>query len=395
MPADEAPVSVPVKSPNAPARKRAPSAVSALRNSGGRPAKPGRLPIVPPIQHPEFDAHEQVLAHFDPDTGLSAIIAIHSTARGPAIGGCRMKPYTSTADALNDVLRLSKGMSYKCAMIKLPMGGAKSVIIGDPASAKSPKLVQAFAERVQAMGGAYWTAEDADINTADIAIMAWRTKYVIGRDEGPAPSGNPAPVTARGVILGIEAAVQEALGGDLKGRRISILGVGDVGRRVAELAANKGASVVVADMKQDRAETLVQKIDARVVAVEQLWRDETDVFCPCTLGASITVERANTLNAKIVAGAENNQLEKSAAGDALHQRGVLYAPDYVINAGGLINCYAEVVAVENKIPFNAQWVDEKLNDIAANLHDVFKLARDSKTPTHRVADEEARRRIGR
>jgi leucine dehydrogenase len=362
-----------------------------------KPAAPRRTrATLPPVDHGEFDDHEEVHGYADPESGLRAIIAIHSTALGPGIGGCRMKEYVSSAAALADVLRLSKGMSYKCAMIDLPMGGAKSVIIAAPGSAEKPKLLAAFAERVEQLSGRYWTAEDANISPEDVEVMAAHTQYVTGRRAGPAPGGAPEPVTARGVVLGIEACFTRVFGApDPNGKRVSILGAGNVGGRIAALLAQAGADVAIADLDESKAERVAQQVGARCLSVDALWATETDLFCPCALGASVTETRAESLKARIVAGAENNQLATPAAGDRLHERGILYGPDYVLNAGGLINCYAEIVAVQKGVAFDTAWVDGKLKAISDNLNAIFALADKDGKATHVVADAEARRRIGR
>lgn len=341
----------------------------------------------------EFDAHEEVRAFCDAETGLRAIIAVHSTALGDSIGGCRFKPYPMWGAAMRNVLRLSKGMSFKNAMMGLPMGGAKSVIIGDPNRADKAALLIAFAKRVEEMGGRYWTAEDANVHPADIAVMAKHTKYVVG---GPTGSGNPAPVTARGVVDGMRACVvQKGLGTDLKGCRIAILGGGAVGALIAEIVVAEGAIVTIADLDEAKAEKVAAAVGGRAVKVDDLWREPVDIFSPNTHGDAITEERARQVNAKIVAGAENNPLVTEVAGDILHEREVLYAPDYVINAGGLVSCYTEVAAIRSGASFDRTWMDAQVAKIAPNLVAVIETARKLNKPTHRVADEEARRRIGR
>ncbi|MEQ1619548.1 MAG: Glu/Leu/Phe/Val dehydrogenase dimerization domain-containing protein [Terricaulis sp.] len=349
--------------------------------------------------HPEadaFDSHEEIQAVCDAKTGLNAIIAVHSTVRGPAIGGCRMKAYPSWGAALADVLRLSRGMSFKNAMIDLQMGGAKAVIIADPNAPNKPALLEAFAKRVEAMAGRYWTAEDANISPDDIAIMARSTQYVVGGDMGDHASGNPAPVTARGVVDGMRVcAAEKGLDPDLKGVRVAILGVGGVGALVARMVADAGALVTVADLKEARAQEVAVAVNGRAVDVETLWGEPTDIFSPNTLGAVIGESEARALDAKIVAGAENNPLRTDADGDILHERGILYAPDYVINAGGLVSCYAEVVARRNLESLDRAWMDAQVARIGPNLRAVIENAKADGTATHRVADAEAKHRIGR
>lgn len=363
--------------------------------SSNRSALP-RRPQIAPVDHVEFDDHEEVLSIADGASGLRAIIAIHSTARGPSIGGCRMKEYHSASAALGDVLRLSKGMSYKCAMIDLPMGGGKSVIIASPLAPNKPVLLHAFAQRVEQLAGRYWTAEDANISPEDVEVMATQTRFVTGRRGGSAPGGAPEPVTARGVVLGIGVCLERVFGvASASGRTVSILGAGNVGARIAAQLAAEGADVVIADLDESKAERVARDVGGRALSVDDLWRAQADVFAPCALGASITEARAELLKARIVAGAENNQLATEAAGSKLHERNIRYAPDYVLNAGGLINCYAEVEAVRSKTAFDAAWVEAKLPDIGANLSEIFDLADNTGRPTHLVADEEARRRIGR
>lgn len=287
------------------------------------------------FEHKEFDGHEQVVFCHDPASGLKSIIAIHNTNRGPALGGCRMWPYASEAEALTDVLRLARGMTYKSALAGLAYGGGKSVIIGDPRRDKSEALFRAMGRAVDSLGGRYTVAEDVGISVPDVEIMGRETAHIAGIPERGA--GDPSPATAYGVYMGIRAAARHRLGVDsLKGLRVAVQGVGHVGYYLCRHLAAEGAEVIVADIAQDSLDRAVREFDARVVAPAQIAAAAADVYAPCALGATINDATLPLLKAKIVAGSANNQLAEPRHGEALRQRGILYAPDYVINAGGVI-----------------------------------------------------------
>jgi leucine dehydrogenase len=339
----------------------------------------------------EFDGHELVLFGHDAATGLRAIIAIHSTTLGPAAGGCRMWPYATTREALADVLRLSRGMSYKNAMAGLPFGGGKAVIIGDSRTAKTPELLAAFGRVVDSLRGRYITAEDVGTTVADMGHVARTTKYVSGLGRSPgAAGGDPAPKTALGVFLGIQAAAKFRLGrGDLKGLTVAVQGAGGVGYHLCGLLAAAGARLKVADVLPRAVERVCDEFKATPVAAVQLLEEEADVLAPCALGAVLNAHSIQRLRVPVVAGAANNQLAQAQDGETLRAAGILYAPDYVINAGGIIS-----VAREYYGGTEAQVVED-LQGIPARLSEIFERARRENRPTNEVADQLARARLGR
>lgn len=285
--------------------------------------------------HCEFDGHEQVVFCHDPSSGLRAIIALHNTVRGPALGGCRMWPYAGEAEALTDVLRLSRGMTYKSALAGLSYGGGKSVIIGDPRRDKSEALFRAMGRAVESLGGRYTVAEDVGISMPDVEIMAGETRHIAGTRAGGA--GDPSPATAYGVYMGMKAAAKHRLGVDsLKDLRVAVQGVGSVGYYLCRHLAADGADLIVADIAQDSLHRAVREFGARVAAPEQIAAAAVDIYAPCALGAVINDASLPQLKARIVAGSANNQLAEPRHGEELARRGILYAPDYVINAGGII-----------------------------------------------------------
>jgi len=292
--------------------------------------------------HPALDGHEEVAFYCDSESGLKAIIAIHNRALGPALGGCRMWPYESEDAALTDVLRLSRGMTYKAALAGLELGGGKSVIIADPARDKSPALFRAMGRFVDRFGGRYIIAEDVGIAVEDVEAMAEATRHVAGAGNGGA--GDPAPATAYGVYMGLSAAVRKRLGrGSLAGLRVAVQGLGHVVRELAQLLRQQGVELIVTDIHPVAVEWAVNELGARAVAPEAIYDAEADVFAPCALGAILDDDTIARLKVKVVAGSANNQLAEDRHGDALAARGILYAPDYVINAGGLIYVSGDVV----------------------------------------------------
>jgi leucine dehydrogenase len=338
------------------------------------------------FEHREFDGHEQVVFCHDPLSGLKAIIAIHNTNRGPALGGCRMWPYASEAEALTDVLRLSRGMTYKSALAGLSYGGGKSVIIGDPRRDKSEALFRAMGRYVGTLGGRYTVAEDVGISVPDVAIMARETAHVAGLPERGA--GDPSPATAYGVYMGIRAAAQHRLGLDsLKGLRVAVQGVGHVGYYLCRHLAAEGAELVIADIAQDSLDRVVREFDARVVAPEAIAAAAVDVYAPCALGAVINDASLPLLEAKIVAGSANNQLAEARHGEALRQRGILYAPDYVINAGGVIVISHEGPAFDEAKAF------AHVAQIHDTLLEIFRRADAAKIATSEAADRLAEERF--
>ena len=342
---------------------------------------------------PDFEGHEGVHAFFDEKTGLKSIIAIHSTARGPAAGGCRMWDYSSADAAVTDALRLSRGMSYKNAMADLDFGGGKAVIIGDSRSQKTPELFEAFGRAVDSLAGKYWTAEDVGVSVADLTATRRATRFVAGLEGHAAASGDPSPVTAEGVFRGVRLCVERALNRDLNGVHVAIQGVGHVGGYLAEKLHAAGARLTIADVNQAALDAIAAKTGAEIVPVEAIFDVDADVFAPCALGGAISAATLPRLKVKVIAGAANNQLANAAIGQAVFERGILYAPDYVINGGGIINVAAEIRALEAGGAFDAAWVSTKLDRLAQTLGEVIAQSIAEKRPADLVADEIARDRI--
>lgn len=338
---------------------------------------------------PAFAGHESVHHVFDQKTGLRAIIAIHSTARGPAAGGCRMWNYATSDDAFTDVLRLSEGMSYKNAMADLPLGGGKAVIWGNAKTDKTPDLFRALGRAIEALNGKYWSAEDVGVSVHDMAYAAEETRYVSGLSTGKAASGDPSPVTAKGVFLGLKATALRAFGtDDLNGRTIAVQGVGHVGGYLCGHLANAGAKLVITDVNAETLDQVTRATGAQVVAPNEIYDVEADIFSPNALGAIINPETLPRLKVKVVAGGANNQLATPEMGDKLREKGVLYAPDYVINGGGIINVAAEISGT-----YDPAWVEAKVQRLVQTLGEVLDEARSQNRSTNRVADEQARRRL--
>ena len=342
---------------------------------------------------PAFEAHEAVHAFYDEASGLKAVIALHSTARGPAAGGCRMWPYPTSEAALEDALRLSRAMSYKNAVADLELGGGKSVIIGDSRTAKTPALFEALGQAIEALGGRYWAAEDVGVSPADLAHTRRRTRYVAGLEGHAAASGDPSPVTAEGVFRGIGLCVRRAYGRALDEVSVAIQGVGNVGGLLADKLAAAGARLVITDANEALADAVGVRTGAQVVAPGAIFDAETDVFAPCALGGAITLENLARIRARVIAGGANNQLTSPEAGQAVFQKGLIYAPDYVINGGGIINVAAEIRALDSGADFDPAWVETKLARLIVTLEEVLQRSLDERRPTHEVANEVARMRI--
>lgn len=335
---------------------------------------------------PDFDNHELVLFGRDEATGLAAIIAVHSTALGPACGGCRMWPYANDTEAMRDALRLSRGMSYKNAMAGLPLGGGKSVIIGDSRKDKTDELFRAFGRVIDSLGGKYIAAEDVGITVADVMTMGQTTRHVAGLSKGHDASGDPSPFTAYGVYMGIKAAVRHKLATDsLRGVHVAVQGLGNVGSHLCQRLADDGAILTVTDIHADAVQRAVDKFGAMAVAPDRIHAADADVYAPCALGAVINPRSLPELKAKIVAGGANNQLETDPMGEALRAAGILYAPDYVINGGGIINVSAEVTQ-----DYDRDSVLRQVERIPVTLTEIFRRADRENRPTSAVADEMAR-----
>jgi len=332
--------------------------------------------------------HEQVVFVQDKATGLKAIIAIHDTTLGPALGGCRLWNYASDEEALTDVLRLSRGMTYKNAVAGLSLGGGKAVIIGDPKVIKSEALFRTFGRFLNSLGGRYITAEDVNINTKDMDYVAMETRYVSGLSNRQG-SGDPSPVTALGVFHGIRASVVHKLKRDnLTGLRVAVQGVGAVGRYLCGHLADAGVQLTVADIDEAKTRAMVEQYGAKAMAVTSIHSADVDVFAPCALGAALNDETIPEIKAKIVAGGANNQLAvESRNGQQLLTRGILYAPDYVINAGGVINVFHELKG------YNAEAAKLQATNIYHTLLEVYQEAERRSIPTHQASDVVAERRI--
>lgn len=329
----------------------------------------------------DFDNHEQVVFCSDEKSGLKAIIAVHSTKLGPAVGGCRMWDYATDEEALVDALRLSKGMTYKNAMAGLTMGGGKSVIIGDAKKIKSTELFKAFGEALNGLNGRYLSAEDVNITTDDIAIANTVTPFVTGTE---GKSGNPGPFTALGTFLGVKASVKHKLHlDDLTGLKVAVQGLGSVGYGLCEHLHKAGAKLIVTDINQEALDKAATNLGATVVGLDEIYDQDVDVYAPCALGASINDDTIKRLKATIVAGCANNQLAEPRHDQALVDAGILYAPDYVINAGGIINVsFEEDYCIEKST--------KKVEEIYNTLLDVFAKADEQNKPTGAIADEMAR-----
>jgi leucine dehydrogenase len=333
------------------------------------------------FEHPEFAGHERIVYASAPSSGLRAIVAIHDRTLGPAIGGCRLFPYASEADALADVLRLSRGMTYKNALGGLPFGGGKSVIIAEP-SAKSPALLAAFAKVVNSFDGQYWTGEDINIGADDIAELARHTNYVIGRTTGEVRSGDPSPFTAGGCFAGMKAALRHVFGTDnFTHRRVAIPGVGNVGFALASLIAKAGGALIVADVRTEHLDRARAAFGADVVAPEAIYDQACDVFAPCAMGATLTADTIARIRARIVCGVANNQLATPEAGRLLFERGIVYAPDYVVNLGGMLNASGDFFA---RYDVGEVWA--KVNAIGDTTARVLETADREKRPTSEIAD---------
>ena len=341
---------------------------------------------------PDFDEHEDVHFVTNDECGLRAIIAVHSTHLGPAAGGCRFWHYAKDEEALVDALRLSRGMSYKNAMAGLPLGGGKSVILANEERSKSPDMLHAFGKAVDHLGGRYVTAEDVGMSVADMIEISRTTKFVAGLpNSGTDVGGDPGPHTALGIFLGIKAAVKRALGKDNLDRlHIALQGAGSVATGVALHAAAEGARLSIADIDEAKAKKLASATGGTVVSTDDILSLDADVLSPCALGAILSETTIPEIKAPIVAGAANNQLATPEDGERLHKRGVLYAPDYVINAGGIINVCTEYLA-----DGDASLVRKRIEGIPVRLEQIWVESEQSSRGPAAVADAMAQRLIGR
>jgi len=346
--------------------------------------------------HREFDNHQQIAFFSDRQSGLKAIIAIHNTNLGPALGGCRMWPYSCEDDALTDVLRLSKGMTYKSALANLKLGGGKAVMIGDPRSQKTDALLFAMGDFIEGLGGRYITAEDSGTAVPDILKMGQRTSHISGVDKASDHGGDPSPSTAYGVFVSLREAVTHKLGHpSLEGMKVAIQGLGNVGYRLAEYLHDAGAMLYVTDIVQANVDRAVRELNATPVAGNEIFALDVDVFAPCALGAVINESTIDQLKASIIAGAANNQLATDEQGYQLHKKGILYTPDYVVNAGGIIDVYYQRKMLETDYSAQnyASDLSVKVEGIGDTLKEIFKRSDEEDTPTFVIADRVAEERF--
>jgi leucine dehydrogenase len=340
------------------------------------------------FEHIDGDGYEQIVYCSDDSSGLKAIIAIHSTALGPALGGTRFYPYKTEQEALIDVLRLSKGMTYKAAAAGLDLGGGKAVIIGDPRRIKSEELLRAYGRFIETLGGRYITAEDVGTALEDMDTVRRESRWVTGCSHTYGGSGDPSPVTAYGVLQGIKACAVEVFGdADLKGRTVMLQGVGKVGHALCGHLVEEGADVTIADIDVDNLGKAVSDFGVKTTPLPTVHAQECDIFVPCALGGGINDDTISELKCKIIAGAANNQLAREEHGDKLRDMGILYAPDFVINAGGLINVEDELRGYDRERAL------QKVDGIFKALQLIFGLSRERNISTARAAMEYAEERI--
>ncbi len=345
------------------------------------------------FSHPEFDNHEHLSFFCDPETGLKAIVAIHNTSRGPALGGCRMFPYASDEEAVRDVLRLSRGMTYKSALANLDLGGGKSVIIGNPREQKTEALMEAMGRHLESLGGRYIAAEDSGTSVPDLKVMGRHTGHVAGIAsrtgfDGNPSNGDPSPATAYGTFIGLKAAVKHKLGRDnLNGLKVAIQGIGNVGFRLARHLKEAGAELWVYDIHEDNMHRAVDQLGARPAAAEDILSLPVDVVAPCAMGAVLNDHSIPQLQARVVAGAANNLLERPEHDAMLRDRSILYAPDFAINAGGIIDVFYERTGA------TPEKVRAHVDTIGDTLTEIFNRSERSGRPTGEIANELAEERF--
>jgi len=330
--------------------------------------------------------HDQILFCSDNETGLKAIIAIHDTTLGPALGGTRMWRYNNELEALNDVLRLSRGMTYKNAISNLALGGGKAVIIGDSKTMKSEALFRRFGKFVDSLAGNYITAEDVGISPSDMVWVSKETNHVVGL---PGKSGDPSPVTAYGTYMGMKACTKLKYGSDdLNGKKILVQGVGHVGEYLVEYLSKEGAEIFISDIHQDTLSRISKEYGATQVDLNDVYDLDMDIYAPCALGGTLNDETITRLRCQIVAGAANNQLkDEDIHGRALLDKEILYAPDFAVNAGGVINCFSEVEGL------SSEWALQKAQDIYHTIYDIVQRSQNEKIPAHLIAMKMAEEKI--
>ena len=340
----------------------------------------------PVIAQMSIHNHEQLLFCNDNATGLKAIIAVHNTVLGPALGGTRMWMYNNEMEALNDVLRLSRGMTYKNSISGLDLGGGKAVIIGDARTMKSEALFRRFGKFVNGLAGNYITAEDVGINPDDMVAVSKETSHVVGL---PGKSGDPSPVTAHGTYVGMKACAKHQFGSDsLAGKKIAVQGVGHVGEYLVQALAKEGADIFITDIHEPTLTRVAQEYGATVVGLDEIYDIDMDIYAPCALGATVNPETINRLKCSIIAGAANNQLKnENIQGVELMEKGIIYAPDYAINAGGVINCFGEVKG------FEASWALGEAEKIYNTIYNIVDRSKKENIPTYQIANKMAEERI--
>lgn len=336
------------------------------------------------FSHPDFDNHEQVVFARDADAGLTAIIAVHNTHLGPGLGGCRIWKYETEAQAVTDVLRLSRGMTYKAALVGLALGGGKSVILADARTEKTPEMMRAMGRAVERLGGRYIVAEDVGATVSDMDEIAIETAHVSGVSAG---AGDPSPWTAEGVFLSIQAAAQHRLGSGVAGKRVSVQGLGNVGSHLCRLLADAGARLVISDINAEAVARIAGDTGAETIDPSRAHAVEADIFAPCALGAGLNEKSIPEIRAKIVCGAANNQLATAEDGARLASNGILYAPDYLINAGGLIS------VARRPLGLSENEARRKLEDIPNTLAHIFTQAETTGVTPAVAADQIAEQRF--
>lgn len=345
--------------------------------------------VAPVFGQVSFNDHEQIVFCHDKDTGLKAIIGIHNTVLGPALGGTRMWKYNNEWEALNDVLRLSRGMTYKSAISGLNLGGGKAVIIGDSRTDKTPEMIAKFGEFVHSLSGKYITAEDVGTTTPDMDLIREITPHVTGISESKGGSGNPSPVTGFGVFMGLKAANNFAFGSDsLQGKKVMVQGIGHVGETLVSYLVKEGAIVQIADINEEKLQEVASKYGATIYRGNDLYEEEVDIYAPCALGATINDETVHKIKAKVIAGAANNQLaNENVHGQILKDRGIVYAPDFLINAGGIINVYGEIVG------YGKEEALKRTENIYNTTLQTLNFAKENDITTHQAAFSVAQQRI--
>lgn len=330
--------------------------------------------------------HEQLLFCNDNATGLKAIIAVHNTTLGPALGGTRMWQYNNEIEALNDVLRLSRGMTYKNSISGLNLGGGKAVIIGDSRKQKSEALFRRFGKFVESLGGKYITAEDVGISPQDMTWVNMETNNVVGL---PGKSGDPSPVTAYGVYMGMKAAAKKQFGTDnLAGKKVAVQGVGHVGEYLVSYLAKENAIVYISDIHEASLQRVSKKYGAIVVGLDEIYEKDVDIYAPCALGATVNDFTLDHLKCSIIAGAANNQLaDETVHGEIMKEKGIIYVPDFMLNAGGVINCYAEVKGL------SSEWAMGKAEEIYQTTTNILERSQADNVPTYKIANQMAEERI--